>query len=120
MSTQTGSPAPRRWLIAMPTAIVILLGALWSGFWYWSSSKAQASLTAWRAHEAEVGRHFDCANTAFGGFPFRIEVACTEPTVEDRRFRALDPGAASGGRCAGLGSDPRDRRSRRTADHRAA
>ena len=71
---QTGSPAPRRWLIAMPTAIVILLGALWSGFWYWSSSKAQASLTAWRAHEAEVGRHFDCANTAFGGFPFRIRL----------------------------------------------
>ena len=85
MSTQTSFPAPRRWLIVAPTAILILLGALWSGFWYWSSSKAQAAFAAWQAHEAEVGRVVNCAKTTFGGYPFRIEVACTGPAVEDRR-----------------------------------
>jgi hypothetical protein len=84
VSTQYESPTSRRWLIVVPTAIVILLGAGWSGFWYWSSSTAEATMTAWRAREAEAGRVYGCANTSFGGYPFRIEVTCTEPSVDDR------------------------------------
>ena len=85
MSTQTGSKTPRRWLIALPTVILILLGALWSGFWFWSSSKALTRFTAWQSHEAELGRVIGCAKPAFGGYPFRIEIACPEPAVADRK-----------------------------------
>jgi hypothetical protein len=84
VSTQDDSPTSRRWLIVVPTAIVVLLGAAWSGFWYWSSTTAEATMTAWRAREAEAGRVYGCANTSFGGYPFRIEVTCTEPSVDDR------------------------------------
>jgi len=84
VSTQKDSPGSRPWLIAVPTTIVVLLGVIWSGFWYWSTTMAEATMTAWRAREAEAGRVYGCASTKFGGYPFRIEVACTEPSVEDR------------------------------------
>ena len=84
MSWQDDPPKSRSWLIAVPTIVVVLLGVAWSGFWYWSSSTAEATMTAWRAREAEAGRIYGCANTSFGGYPFRIEVTCTEPAVDDR------------------------------------
>jgi len=57
---------------------------IWSGFWYWSTTTAEATMTAWRAHEAAAGRAYGCATTHFGGYPFRIEVDCAEPSVDDR------------------------------------
>ena len=84
MSTQNDSPRSRPWLIAAPTAVLVLLGVIWSGFWYWSTTTAEATMTAWRSREAEAGRIYGCASTDFGGYPFRIEVACAEPSVDDR------------------------------------
>jgi hypothetical protein len=84
VSTQNGSPRSRRWLIAVPTAILVLLGVIWSGFWYWSTTAAEATMAAWRAREAEAGRIYGCAMANFGGYPFRVEVACAEPSVDDR------------------------------------
>jgi hypothetical protein len=84
VKTQEGSPKSRPWLIAVPTAILVLLGMIWSGFWYWSTATAEATMTAWRARETEAGRAYGCATTNFGGYPFRIEVDCAEPSVEDR------------------------------------
>jgi hypothetical protein len=80
-----GAPKSRPWLIAVPTAILVLLGIIWSGFWYWSTATAEGTMTAWRAREAEAGRIYNCATTAFGGYPFRIEVNCADPAVDDRR-----------------------------------
>jgi hypothetical protein len=84
VSTQNDSPRSRPWLIAVPTVILVLLGVIWSGFWYWSTTTAEATMTAWRSREAEAGRIYGCASTDFGGYPFRIEVACAEPSVDDR------------------------------------
>ena len=84
MNIPDSSPKSRPWLIAVPAAILILLGVIWSGFWYWSTATAEATMTAWRTHEAEAGRIYGCAATNFGGYPFRIEVACAEPSVDDR------------------------------------
>ena len=84
MSTQNGSPRSRRWLIAVPTTILVLLGVIWSGFWYWATTTAEATMAAWRAREAEAGRIYGCATENFGGYPFRIEVACAEPSVDVR------------------------------------
>jgi hypothetical protein len=85
VNTHGGSPNSRPWPIAVPTAILVLLGIIWSGFWYWSTNAAEATMTAWRAREAEAGRIYSCATTEFGGYPFRIEVNCAEPSVDDRR-----------------------------------
>lgn len=85
MNTHDSSPNSRPWLIALPTAILVLLGIIWSGFWYWSSSTAEATMTAWRAREAAAGRIYGCAKPDFGGYPFRIEVDCADPSVDDRR-----------------------------------
>src|SRR5882672_6854530 len=57
---------------------------VWSAFWYWSTTAAEATMTAWRAREAEAGRVYGCATTNFGGYPFRLEVTCTDPSVDDR------------------------------------
>ncbi len=84
MKTQHSSPKSRPWLIALPTVILVLLGMIWSAFWYWSTATAEATMTAWRAREAEAGRVYDCATTNYGGYPFRNEVDCADPSVEDR------------------------------------
>jgi hypothetical protein len=85
VNTHDRSPNSRPWLIAVPTAILLLLGIIWSGFWYWSTDAAEATMTAWRVREAEAGRIYNCATTEFGGYPFRIEINCAEPSVDDSR-----------------------------------
>jgi hypothetical protein len=83
-NTAKESPKSRPWLIVVPTAILVLFGLIWSAFWYWSTTAAEATMSAWRAHEADAGRIYGCATTNFGGYPFRIEVECAEPSVDDR------------------------------------
>jgi hypothetical protein len=89
VSTQNGASRSRPWLIAVPTVVLVLLGVIWSGFWYWATIKAEATMTAWRAGEVEAGRNYGCAATTFGGYPFRIEVTCAEPSVDDRKTALL-------------------------------
>lgn len=84
MSTQDYSEPSRSWLIALPFAGLATLAVVWSGFWYYASTKAQDTMTAWQAHEAEAGRVYGCAKASFGGYPFRIEVDCVDPSVDDR------------------------------------
>lgn len=84
MNSQKRSPKSRPWLIIVPTAILVLFGLIWSAFWYWSTTTAETTMTAWRAREADAGRIYGCATTNFGGYPFRIEVECAEPSVDDR------------------------------------
>jgi hypothetical protein len=62
----------------------VLLAAVWSGVWYFSAGKARASLDEWRDREASAGRVYRCDEESFGGFPFRIEMECRNPLVEDR------------------------------------
>jgi hypothetical protein len=71
-------------LIALPAIGLVLVAAAWSGFWYFSAGKAQASLDEWRMREANAGRVYRCGEESFGGFPFRIEMHCRNPQVEDR------------------------------------
>jgi hypothetical protein len=87
VSRQDYSDPPRRWPIVLPTAILVALAVAWSAFWYLASSKAQETMTGWRAREANAGRIYGCADTSFGGYPFRIEVACEGPSMDDRAGR---------------------------------
>ena len=76
-------PPSRPWII-LPTAILVVLAAAWSGLWYCASTRAQATMAAWLAREVDAGRSYVCADASFRGYPFRIEVNCAAPSVSDR------------------------------------
>jgi len=78
---------PRRWRIALPLALVAVLAAAWSAFWYFASTKAETEFANWRKREAAAGREVACGTQTIGGFPFRIELRCTDPAVNLRKTR---------------------------------
>jgi len=75
-------PRRRPWLIATPLILVLVLGAVWTGVWFFAASEAEKRMNAWREQQASAGRKFDCATQTVGGYPFRIEVRCAGATVE--------------------------------------
>lgn len=72
----------RSWRVVLPTVVFALIALLWAGFWYYAESKAEAALADWRGREARSGRIYSCGSQTFGGFPFRIEVRCADPSVQ--------------------------------------
>jgi hypothetical protein len=72
----------RRWLIFLPFALVAILAALWTGGWFYIAARAPDAIAAWRAREAREGRVYDCSTQSIAGFPFRIEVRCSDPSVQ--------------------------------------
>ena len=83
------APKPRRrpWLIALPLAVVVVLGVLWTGFWFYAAHRTDLEIAQWRAREAQNGRIFACSRQDIAGYPFRIEVRCADPNVELRRWQ---------------------------------
>lgn len=76
------APRRRTWLIATPLILVLVLGAVWSGVWYYAAGEAEARINAWQAQQANAGRVFSCGTQTVGGFPFRIEVRCVGASAE--------------------------------------
>jgi len=62
--------------------VIVLVGILWSGFWFFAAHRADATITAWVEQEAKLGRIHSCGSLRNGGYPFRVEIRCTDPTVE--------------------------------------
>jgi len=73
---------PRRWPIFAPLVLVIVLAVAWSLFWVFAARTARQEVEDWRAQQAKAGRVFTCADEAFGGYPFRIEVRCSGAGAE--------------------------------------
>jgi hypothetical protein len=80
------APSRSRWMV-LPFLIVLVLAAVWTGFWFYASSKAQATLAQWREQEARLGRTYACGTQSTGGYPFRLEVRCDDAAVEMRAFQ---------------------------------
>jgi hypothetical protein len=72
----------RRWRLALPLAIVVVLAVGWTGLWNYAARRADAELAAWRDREAAAGRIFGCGTQRIAGFPFRIEIKCTDPALD--------------------------------------
>jgi len=75
--------APRafRWaLIAL--AVVVALGAIWSGLWYYLASRTEAAIIEAIAREAKFGHEFSCESRHISGFPFRLEARCDKAKLE--------------------------------------
>jgi hypothetical protein len=81
----------RRWPVFVPVGLVVVLACLWTGFWFFASARAETTLAGWREREAKSGRIYSCDKQTVGGYPFRIEVRCTDPTAE---LRSNDPPVA--------------------------
>jgi hypothetical protein len=79
-------PARRRriWPVLVPVVLVIALAILWTSLWFYAASAAETAIAGWREREAKVGRLYSCQNETIGGYPFRIEVRCSEPAAELR------------------------------------
>ncbi len=74
----------RRWPLFLPFVILVVLAAVWSGIWYSAARVAENGIATWMEQEARNGRVYNCASRTLGGYPFRIELRCTEPTAEIR------------------------------------
>ena len=77
-------PRRRRWPVFLPFGLVVVLAALWTGFWFFASARAETTLAGWREREAKAGRVYSCDKQSVGGYPFRFEVRCAEPVAELR------------------------------------
>lgn len=80
-------PRRRSWMVVMPLAFVVVLALLWTGYWFYASTEAQRTIEAWRAREVSLGNVYACASLEIGGYPFRIEVRCHQPSAELRSNR---------------------------------
>jgi hypothetical protein len=76
------APRRRRWPVFLPFALVVILAVLWAGGWFYIAARAPDAIAQWRAREAREGRIYGCGTQSIAGFPFRIEVRCSDPSVE--------------------------------------
>ena len=76
-------PASRtsRWIF-VPAAVMVVLALAWSACWWFAAQRAEATIAAWIEQEARHGRIHTCASRTVSGYPFRIEVRCTQPAME--------------------------------------
>jgi hypothetical protein len=82
MSDLTLAPRRRRLWPVFIAPVLLLLAALgWSAFWFYTASKLDQTVDAWRAREALSGRAYDCGRRSVAGFPFRLEVRCADASV---------------------------------------
>ena len=72
----------RRWRLALPLAIVVVLAVGWTALWTYAAKRADAELAAWRSREAAAGRIIGCGTQRIAGFPFRIEITCSDPALD--------------------------------------
>jgi hypothetical protein len=79
----------RLWPVLVPLVLVAAIAVVWTGIWFYAASAAEATMADWTAREAKAGRIYTCTRQTVGGFPFRIEVRCTEPSVELRGAEPL-------------------------------
>jgi len=82
MSDMTIAPRRRsRFGLYFMPVLVLIAAIAWTGFWFFAASQVGVQADAWRAQEAKAGRVYDCANRSVAGYPFRLEIRCTDPSV---------------------------------------
>jgi hypothetical protein len=80
-------PAPRRrplWRLFIMPVLLLVAAAGWSGFWFFAASQVEVKADAWRAQEAKSGRVYDCGKRSVAGYPFRLEIRCSDASVSLR------------------------------------
>jgi hypothetical protein len=85
---QTYSCRRRRSWPAVSIVLLIVVGGLWAGAWYYGSGVLESTIEGWTAREARAGRIYACATQTIGGFPFGIELRCADAAAE---FKSNQP-----------------------------
>jgi hypothetical protein len=101
MSSRATATLPRRssralarrpsWALVVALLSVVVIIAVWTGFWYHMALKAERTVAGWREREAKLSRIYTCGSQSISGYPFRVEVRCTDPSAE---LRNLQPALA--------------------------
>lgn len=83
-------PPPRRtaWRFIVPVVVLVGLAAVWCGLWYYAAGVANRTLAGWIASEAAAGRDYTCGSEGVGGFPFSIQVRCSQAAAT---FKSAQP-----------------------------
>ena len=68
-----------RWM----TAVVVVLGIVYGGYWYVGAGLVNRGLTGWFAQLRDDGWTVDYSDLAVHGFPSRFDVALTAPRIRD-------------------------------------
>lgn len=71
----------RPWPLILTLAGIVLLVVLWCAYWVIASGFVRQTFESERAKLAERGTVFDCKAFNWGGFPFRFERDCVDPSV---------------------------------------
>ena len=78
MPAQTRVPRrASRLRLYLPFALLALLAIAWSAAWFIVRGRTLAGMDEWVAAEAAAGRQWTCRDRRSGGFPFRVEIACS-------------------------------------------
>lgn len=64
------------WMMAAPLAFVLILALAWSGYWYVTLGRAKAGFSQFERDLAARGGALSCNEERWGGYPFRISLAC--------------------------------------------
>src|SRR5947209_19734682 len=64
----------------VPIFGMLVLAIGWSIFWYVAATITGREIGAWIKREAEDGRNWSCPARSVAGYPFRIEIACKNPS----------------------------------------
>jgi hypothetical protein len=70
-------PRWRFWPVVLPIGVIVVLAGGWCALWYYAAGVADRTLSGWVERETAAGRVYTCGSQTIGGFPLRIEAACT-------------------------------------------
>ena len=93
---RAGRRRRRRPWVALPILSGAILVVGWSMLWIVTQHQATRTMDAWFAAEDRHGRHWSCPDRDTSGFPLRIVVSCTGPSVEGKLGGGLASGQAGG------------------------
>ncbi|MGB9143872.1 MAG: DUF2125 domain-containing protein, partial [Aestuariivirga sp.] len=75
------SSTKRPWHMFYPLAGMILISIVWCGYWFVAFQATQELVAAKRLELAGKGAQLICAQENWGGFPFRFEFWCQDPSL---------------------------------------
>lgn len=72
----------RRLGLYLPVLLLLLLAVGWSAGWFFIRGRVTTGLDEWISKEATAGRRWTCADRTVTGYPFRIEIRCSDFSLD--------------------------------------
>lgn len=85
MSVPETPPArkPSRWGLYLPFILLLIAALAWSGFWFWMRIQTADRMDATAQALRDAGYEVSWSARSIGGYPFRLNVALTEPQIRE-------------------------------------